>query len=649
MLQYNFVIRFIVKSLTFFLISFGCLANPAGSATDPRDAYDEGLTLLESGEWEEALKSWWSGYLRLEGKDEVDPRIGVAFIELAAEKEADKYFGTASKIYMWGFSQDAPEHFESVLEEAARIAPLQGFDGENEWQSRIKKKDKTLRQDIRAYWQDRDPRPTTEGNERLIEHWQRIAYARKTFTRNRNGAYDCDDRGTIYVKFGKPDKKKTGRFGSSAASQIEMKRWIGASYAQREINSYDHTPVYEVWAYGDIGTKDAAVFLFSHHDGFGAFGLVTGIESLIPKRRDIYTDMAQSQSQWGRTLRSRQPRDYLIYQIMYYSELINFDRFFLDRYSRIEQVWEGWESRFRRTGGLQVMDPAYANMLHGIEEVHENIDRLNPVYKYADSDKSDFETAMGDVKLSVQAFRLLDSDRPQLAIIASSSPELRNLDLMPNDTLVQVPEYDMVHVLFLRNSDQENVVRTQDVISPGGENISVFLSDHSEDIIQANLGAEAVDIDNRVISIGRHAFAVDPPLSPDSDRLELSDLIIGVDKPSGEHYAEFPFPVIPAKEFSSLDPLKMYFETYHTLLDENGLGNVSIEYGVTRIKGEKKKEEQIGLVYRVQPRGRTSKEELSVDISKLKPGEYEFFVKVRDEISRNEKTRTAEFEVVKDK
>ena len=622
------------------LLLISALIGLTKAGANPQDAYSEGLTLRESEDWEEALKVWWSVYIDLEAQGNVDPRIGVAFIETATENEADQYYGTASRIYLWGFSKEDLQFSEAILDEAKRMAPLQGWDEKEEWEWKIKKKKaKGFAQSIREYWAGRDPRPATEGNERLIEHWERIAYARKTFTRNTFGEYDCDDRGTIYIKYGEPDRKHSGRFGSSAASNMEMMMWISGSIALRELKALDYTPEYEVWAYDHIGTEESSIFLFSNRDGIGAFGLVSGIESLYRKTRDIYTSILE-----GGAGRLVQPRDYLVYQIMYYAELIPFDRFFQKRYDRLRHIWENQNmgsGRFRQTGR------AFLRLLHNIEMENKFQDEFNPIVKYADTDKSDFESAMGDIKVAAYPVRILDDDVPKLALYASCSPEFLYRDLETKEASVQVPPYNLHQMLITRDRDIIENGRMQESLSLGEGMPSLFMVEHDSKIAQATLGAEAVDMAGSIMAIGRKSFDVLPPLDDRSDRLELSDLVLGISVPNLELTTDLPFPVIPVSEFSRNDPLKLAIEMYHLYVDDQGLCNVTIEYGVTKMKG-KKKEEQIGLVYRIQPRGRTSKEELSVDISKLKPGDYEFFVKVRDEISRNEKTRTTEFEVIKE-
>lgn len=66
------------------------------------------------------------------------------------------------------------------------------------------------------FWDRVDPSPLTRANERLIEHYRRVAYARVNFGQ---GRFPWDDRGEVYVRFGPPD-----HVSSSGDVQIEMDR-----------------------------------------------------------------------------------------------------------------------------------------------------------------------------------------------------------------------------------------------------------------------------------------------------------------------------------------------------------------------------------------------------------------------------------------
>jgi GWxTD domain-containing protein len=53
-----------------------------------------------------------------------------------------------------------------------------------------------------AFWARLDPAPATEANERLVEHYRRVATAREHLGAHR---HPWDDRGEAYIRFGEPD------------------------------------------------------------------------------------------------------------------------------------------------------------------------------------------------------------------------------------------------------------------------------------------------------------------------------------------------------------------------------------------------------------------------------------------------------------
>ncbi len=57
----------------------------------------------------------------------------------------------------------------------------------------------------RAFWNERDSNPATVENERLVEHYRRVMYARVHFS---GGQQPYDRRGEIYIRYGEPDDRR---------------------------------------------------------------------------------------------------------------------------------------------------------------------------------------------------------------------------------------------------------------------------------------------------------------------------------------------------------------------------------------------------------------------------------------------------------
>lgn len=85
------------------------------------------------------------------------------------------------------------------------------------------------------FWNARDPNPATVENERLVEHYKRVMYARIHFS---SAQFPYDRRGEIYVRYGEPDDRRRFLFrsyedprdsyqptGKPAVDAIREKNW----------------------------------------------------------------------------------------------------------------------------------------------------------------------------------------------------------------------------------------------------------------------------------------------------------------------------------------------------------------------------------------------------------------------------------------
>src|SRR6056297_1770209 len=164
------------------------------------DYYKKGLNEQEQGNYEKALEIWAEAKENLR---EPDFRISHAYIELVAKENLKDYYTTASDIYFWGLSGklDVYEK-EALLSELAYLRPLLERKKYRELEGLVEDADSKVLKELSNYCNYLDPTPLTDYNERLIEHWQRIIYARNHFLKT-NGE-ELDDRADVYIKYGKP-------------------------------------------------------------------------------------------------------------------------------------------------------------------------------------------------------------------------------------------------------------------------------------------------------------------------------------------------------------------------------------------------------------------------------------------------------------
>lgn len=169
---------------------------------------DAKIAEVNAENWKTALASFQNRDASLQC---IDPQNAFSLIDQIINHNAGEHYSLAERLYFQSLTDtDEQEHIELIKGEAHKVIPLLEENEQKEWASKIKKSDTTLARDINRFWTLRDPVLSTKLNERLIEHWQRIAYSRKEFSRNTESVYHTDDRGTIYVKYGAPSYKRSG-------------------------------------------------------------------------------------------------------------------------------------------------------------------------------------------------------------------------------------------------------------------------------------------------------------------------------------------------------------------------------------------------------------------------------------------------------
>ncbi|MCP4727580.1 MAG: GWxTD domain-containing protein, partial [bacterium] len=356
-----------IKKITVLLLSLLLLLAFTVSVSSGQDIYsyyDKGKELVRGGDWIKAINTWMSGRTMLMAEEKADPRIGIAFIELITRKKLNHFFVQACEMYLWGFSTEDYDRFsETFIEEANRILPLVRERDVDIWKDAIKKDVESLPYLIKKFWLDKDPTPTTPANERLLEHWERIVYAREEYIRGRNSAYNTDDRGLIYVKYGEPDVTNSRLLGNN---DKELTFWITAADKRRDINSMFNTyPDVEIWTYGSLDLYSPVIYIFGKATGM-PFHLYNGVEDFIPNKafnNRFIMDI-------GRGLHPG-----TLIQLMLYDEMRLVDYKYETRYNEIANI---------------LSSPSFQNpkVLRGVRDRFKADDAHDPVKKDIPKEKS---------------------------------------------------------------------------------------------------------------------------------------------------------------------------------------------------------------------------------------------------------------------
>ena len=162
---------------------------------------------VDAGEWEDAIETGES-VLSLDSVSwEVIPYLAAAYWKSDRLDESmevfNRFFGLAPE-------EERNLYFDLVYvltpEEAQEFSSLGDEGRQTYWNH---------------YWRDRNPDPKTMVNERLLEHFMRVAFARKEFSK---GKWPWDIRGDLYVRYGEPDVR-AGRGRPYATDELIITDW----------------------------------------------------------------------------------------------------------------------------------------------------------------------------------------------------------------------------------------------------------------------------------------------------------------------------------------------------------------------------------------------------------------------------------------
>lgn len=635
-----------LRALTLVVLLLSVSPAP-GMAEAPQDVsedpYARGLELRESGDWASALEVWERARESLGKETRSDPRIGIAFVETTVEHRAYWQYEAASEMYLWGFGGSNLEtHADVVREEVERVLPLLDPEEAEVWRSEIEENIELVANRLQRFWVEKDPTPGSVVNERLMEHWQRIVYARENFQNNSRTVYRTDDRGLIYVKYGEPGMKRAGALG---ATEMELRIWVTDPGSAAMLRQLDRHPNYEVWVYDSLRPDRLTYFLFGNRGGTGQFELVDGVEDLI-------SDAAYSPSS-----RRRMPggiKAFYFLQLFYYGDLAPIGGPFARRHEELSQLWGGAESRGISYGVGAV--PPRESAVQALELRYREENRSNPETTPTVASRSEYEARRREVEVMAWPMRVLSpEDEPRLVLMALSSPRLSLSGLGVPGARLQLPTYAMRHTLIVRDARFDEIGRVSNWVGGELENVSTFTLRHIDTALDytvlaevfASREAEGLAPGAEPLAAAQTVVAPPEPLTTAAESLELSDVLTGIEIPQAYASEEFPFPILPSHQIWYPDPVKVYLEVYHLALGEDGTARFKVDVEVTPVaalgRGEAARTITLGLDYESD----TSRKAVAIDIANVPLGSYFLRVTVTDLISGQSRARTVPVELAR--
>jgi GWxTD domain-containing protein len=660
---------------------------------------EQGLLAEFRGEYEEALNIWIDAREEL---DEPDSRIGFEFIRVATEQELSDRYEDATDMYYWALSAPFINiNRAAVRQEIERLRPIIGDGMYRQWINWFEERDETLASDIRGFWIQMDPTPGSQINERLIEHWNRIAYSRANFVKNRNTVYSTDDRALIYIRYGQPDDRYAGVFtldnqnlGRWLSRQFESARPVddpeetppvqlemntntedeNRSYEQLEefVFQFHEFPEYEIWIYEPLSQTESQplIFIFGTDVRTGDYHKQTSVDDFIPQR--AFLSDRRNQSQTASTEFIRQGlTPALALQMLYYEQLIDVNTYFGERLSHIRES-------FIDQGPL-----AYQSLDLALRS--QNREMLEMRINEAPREVSNLTRLLPSIPLEVYQYRLLDDNHnPVIISFVESKPVnalQRDLEINenpyseavnPNDSLAvesddsMYDDYLLDHKLIIYDANWNEHERNEHsrIINRSVGELesviqSVFTSEHEQQYFQSaaarliNRNEESITFYPSIFpkelrGLGTLKNRQPPPLEHNPGQLELGDLILGFYDDIPEDYP-FNFRVANDQMIPADQSLMLHFEVYNLVPRPNGFTHFELTYRIYPVLEDGSvltDEEAFYLTINFEHDETRVIEDLEIQTTQLSNGLYELQVMVEDMESGQERRRDIRFEVM---
>lgn len=665
--------------------------------------YREGMAELEKGNYREAISIWEKAR---EEQSEPSFRIGQRAVSVAAEHDLEEKYRKASELYYWGLADTSiTEDREEVLKELEYMRPLLELSDFSAYKDRVEEGDASVLKEILRYWEKADPTPLTEYNERLIEHWDRIAYSRNNYATN--DGEDLDDRADIYIRYGSPYFEKEGqlRYNSTIVNTLLTRRFGPMStrdnLSNREMVQKDQrfnlesyvrqmhrNSFYEIWIYESLtNDEESTIFIFGTINGSTKYRKMKSIEDFIPNEafRD-YTPAssdsynirqamnqnaqggntqggdAMSISDYNQTLSNSVPPQNitpaLIFQIMYYQQFAALDRFFGEAFDRMER-------RFSNTN-LQI-SPSLARQYQ-----HTHTGELIEIERRAPREQSTYAFELPAMPMEAHAYRFIDENsEPYLKIFLESNPRDAGYydQLTSNNRLNPAAwnNYLLAQGVVVLDEEGNEIEerRTNTTLSP--DRISGITSVF--DVKRADSGAsliagshletkggaadssfqEASSFASGVKAVSREEIT--PPEALPGHRLVLSDILIGYESEGREPRNEFvPFTVSHERVIPEGENVSLYYELYNLERSAEGVARFTFSYDITaRSKGLAgifgRKEEGVNITLNNESETSTHRQVLEIVTSSFQPGEYELSITIEDQLSGRSLSRSLDLRI----
>jgi GWxTD domain-containing protein len=616
----------------------------------------KGIELQEAGYYNDAASAW------IEYADSgVNPdfRVSHNLISLVTEHGLTTHYEDACRIYLWGLEMESitDEVKELLHNELMHIESMLGQRETRQLRRMIDSGDTNIFRFLMDFWEERTLTPSDSYNARLLEHWERVNYARKNFNTSSNQEYDA--RGGIYIRFGPPQASRSGVFmynpgfvnyivatrmddgrgyGSAEENAVNTTMYLNTIY---QVRNYHQYPSFEVWVYRDLTSgPDNAIYIFGNNSGGSVMSLKQSVDDFVPsaaysmssRNNPMSMSMVEaagigepsggsgsfdSENRGGDTDvildaggagmgKSEAISPALVLQFMYYRQLASLDVYFSSRYDEMLDRFMNTSVRLSRSAAREFQQMNSARMLIAKRDV--------PAERSSNSNK------LFDISPSVYTYRFLDEEfNPYLKLYVQEETEeaivFEELKKRNNVDDIRYHNYELVRTVRMNGASMDD---------PGSKTYRANVAHHQPDPLENNMiripysgesgsltfFSELYDIENgaeaeisgsstlrsNLRGVGRTSVEYGEKVP--SEDLFTSDVIVGY--PDGQNN----FILAHNRVIPEGSAIQFYYEAYNLPQDESGLYSFNLTYKLTR------KRSTVGRIIRF---GRESYTSMSIE------------------------------------
>ena len=562
-----------------------------------------GSTYREMGEYDLAIDAYKQGALINLNDTYPLIQLSMVFMDIGKDEESSEAF--------YGGLNDIKDssNVEKIFIDCREIAAVPEIKQCEAFKTTHEKLDF-----LKTFWKRRDPNPIDPVNQRLIEHYKRLNYARQTYSKAFSPWYD--DRGALYIKLGKPERIY---FGRPRQNIKENESWFYDNIkAGLFFDFVDYHGFYQLTSLFDAVDQSARlddiVELFNERSSYNPYYQKIALK--IRTQADVEQQRVEEQMQnAGGGLANIGP--------------------LLDRIGRIQSA---------------------AGVLQSNDNIQDNSFNLN----YANRQNFVFDVGAPHLPINCNFASFKASNKTSRLEFYYAVP-FNQLNFIPNisETNKFTTSLKLSLTLFdLKYDEVKKLDREFDISAGGNEISSHFYIDQLENEILPGKYVAALEIrNNEKDKVGIYQFVVSVR-DYSADSLTISDIEIAqyVDNTISKEKFVKPKSTLkvvpnPAAGILKTKPLTVYYEIYNLTLNNEGKSSYQISYSIKmadnqdflgKIKGvfSGKSEASTSSITTKEGKSTTEREYIGFDISELPTGVASLEIKVKDLNSLKESSST---------